>query len=277
MLPRIRITRLSPTRTAARNVHTRSSLPPFTRSSLDAIKSVLVQPPPWSPTKLPDHTVGFSRGKVATEAAVLIPLLNVEGKPHVLMEVRSSTLRTHAGEVSFPGGRMDPTDDSLVHTALRETQEELALASGLVEVLGALDSPEYSLGNRSRVWPIVGFVHSSSDQSQSPGSSSTTLPSFRLDKLLASPDEVAAILPLPLSALLDPSRRRVHHFRIDARRPYYTTRVGDLIARPPDLSAEDCRTLDKLEVWGLSGWFLNRLAWTVGWLDRPPAGPEYED
>jgi hypothetical protein len=99
MLPRIRITRLSPTRTAARNVHTRSSLPPFTRSSLDAIKSVLVQPPPWSPTKLPDHTVGFSRGKVATEAAVLVPLLNVEGKPHVLMEVRSSTLRTHAGEV----------------------------------------------------------------------------------------------------------------------------------------------------------------------------------
>lgn len=186
------------------------------------------------------------------------------------------------------------TDESLVHTALRETQEELALSPDHVEVLGALDSPEYSLGNRSRVWPIVvrpsrssllpptelvaqGFVHGSTDQSPSPKSSSTTLPSFQLDKLLASPDEVAAVLPLPLSALLDPSRQRVHHFRIDARRPYYTTKVGDLIAQPPDLSAQDCRTLDKLEVWGLSGWFLNRLAWTVGWLDRPPAGPEYED
>jgi hypothetical protein len=122
-----------------------------------------------------------------------------------------------------------------------------------------------------------GFVHRWTDQLPSPESSSSTLPSFQLDKLLASPDEVAAILPLPLSALLDPSRQRVHHFRINARRPYYTTRVGDLIARPPDLSDEDCRTLDKLEVWGLSGWFLNRLAWTVGWLDRPPAGPEYED
>jgi hypothetical protein len=47
------------------------------------------------------------------------------------------------------------TDESLVHTALRETQEELALDPERVEVLGALDSPEYSLGNRSRVWPIV--------------------------------------------------------------------------------------------------------------------------
>src|SRR5690349_6212876 len=98
MLPRIRIAPLNISRPAARHVHTPPSLPPFTRSSLDAIKSVLAQPPPWSPSNLPGHTVGFARGKVATEAAVLIPLLNLDGKPHVLMEVRSSSLRTHAGE-----------------------------------------------------------------------------------------------------------------------------------------------------------------------------------
>jgi hypothetical protein len=84
-------------------------------------------------------------------------------------------------------------------------------------------------------------------------------------------------LPLPLAAVLDPSRRRTHHFRLDVHRPYYTIRVGDLVAWPPDSSPADRKAYADLEVWGLSGWFLNCLAWKAGWLKHPPPGPEYED
>lgn len=84
---------------------------------------------------------------------------------------------------------------------------------------------------------------------------------------MPSPDEVAAILPFPLSALRDTSRRRIHHFRMNPSRPYYTLRAGDLVQQVQDDTPID----ENLEIWGLSGWFLNRLAWRLGWMDRPKA------
>lgn len=76
-----------------------------------------------------------------------------------------------------------------------------------------------------------------------------------------SPDEVSAILPLPLSAL-EPSRQAVHFFRLAPTKPYWKIRANDLVVPPMN---------EPLEIWGLSGWFLNCLAWRTGWMARPEA------
>ncbi|ORY30370.1 NUDIX hydrolase domain-like protein [Naematelia encephala] len=245
----------------------------FTRSSLNDIRHKLKPELTVHPSDLPGHTISIS-GRGPREAAVLIPLMNIDARPHILMEVRASELRTHAGEVSFPGGKVDSTDTSLTQAALREAFEELALPTDRVEILGMLDCPEYSLGNKARVWPIVGFLHS-----QSPATTTSILPSgnlasLQIRELVASPDEVSAILPLPLSALTDPARQSLHFFRMDSRKPYFKIKVDDLVHQPS--SDRISQQQQDLEIWGLSGWFLNRLAWKLGWMDQP-AIPDSEE
>lgn len=80
-------------------------MPAFTPAILDQIKSRLSPTPP-SKFQLPPHTVPFTR-RPATEAAILIPLMNIQREPHILLEVRAAKMRTHAGEISFPGGKID--------------------------------------------------------------------------------------------------------------------------------------------------------------------------
>ncbi|KAK8847458.1 hypothetical protein IAR55_005316 [Kwoniella newhampshirensis] len=252
-----------------------SPMSPFTPAVLADIRRKLM-PTSLLPVPLPNHTVSFLRRK-PVEAAVLIPLINVVDRPHVLMEVRAQGMRVHAGEVSFPGGKADDTDESLVHTALREAREELALPPDNVEILGMLE-PEYSLGNKSRVWPFVGFVHSSRlPWPVTTSNSSTSSPSLRshpLSALVPSPSEVSAILPLPLEALIDPTRHSLHFFRLDTTRPYHRIRATDLVL-PSSVTTTD--GVGELEVWGLSGWFLNKLAERVGWLKMPPVPRAPED
>ena len=72
-------------------------------------------------------------------AAVLIALYEQEGTPHVLLTVRTDTVEHHKGQISFPGGAQDPEDPDLVATALRESEEEIGLQRGDVEVWGRLD------------------------------------------------------------------------------------------------------------------------------------------
>lgn len=89
------------------------------------------------------------------EAAVLMPITRSES-PELVLTLRASGLSTHGGEVAFPGGRRDPEDRDLAHTALREAEEEVGLAPGMVEVIGPLSSLVSLHG--IHVTPYVGIV-----------------------------------------------------------------------------------------------------------------------
>ncbi|WP_158805242.1 MULTISPECIES: CoA pyrophosphatase [unclassified Acidisoma] len=124
-------------------------------------------------------------------AAVLIPII-MEAEPSILLTRRADSLRHHAGQVSFPGGRIDPEDATPEAAALREAWEEVALDPAGVELIGRL--PDHMTGTGFRVTPVVGLV--------APGAA-----------LRAQPAEVAAILHLPLAVLLDPQAPRRSRIR----------------------------------------------------------------
>ncbi|MCW2254511.1 8-oxo-dGTP pyrophosphatase MutT (NUDIX family) [Providencia alcalifaciens] len=88
-------------------------------------------------------------------AAVLLPIINKEN-PTLLLTKRSPFLRSHAGEIAFPGGASDPEDSSLITTALREAYEEVAIPPEKVKILGQL-TPQISFGGY-KVTPIVGLL-----------------------------------------------------------------------------------------------------------------------
>ena len=87
---------------------------------------------------------------------MLVPLFVQDGELHAVFTRRSSDLRSHAGQVSFPGGRQDPGED-LRTTALREAQEEVGLPSADVELLGALE-PVPTIATGYAIYPFVGMI-----------------------------------------------------------------------------------------------------------------------
>ena len=124
-----------------------------------------------------------------TPAAVLFPIVQRAGGQTVLLTQRTAHLRDHAGQISFPGGRIEAGDPSPVHAALRETEEEIGLAREHVEILGFL--PEYHTGTGFRVTPVVALV----------------TPPF---VLVPDPFEVAEVFEVPLAFLLDPANHKRH-------------------------------------------------------------------
>jgi len=88
---------------------------------------------------------------------VLVPLYRTEGRLHAVLTRRRDDLRRHAGEISFPGGREDDTDRDLVHTALREAEEEIGLDPAGVEIVGALQ-PTPTIATGYAVYPFVGLI-----------------------------------------------------------------------------------------------------------------------
>jgi 8-oxo-dGTP pyrophosphatase MutT (NUDIX family) len=126
-------------------------------------------------------------------AAVLVPVV-MGAEPSVLLTKRTSHLTKHAGQISFPGGRIDPGDSGPEAAALREAQEEIGLDAGSVEVLGRLT--DHVTGTGYRITPVLAVVP--------PGLS------YRL-----SPEEVEAIFELPMRVVLDPDapRRQRQHVR----------------------------------------------------------------
>ena len=99
---------------------------------------------------------GTGREEAGTVAAVLVPIVTHPSGLTVLFTQRTAHLKAHSGQVSFPGGRAEPGDASPEETALRETEEEIGLPRGRVEVLAKL--PEYFTRTGFRVTPVVGLV-----------------------------------------------------------------------------------------------------------------------
>jgi 8-oxo-dGTP pyrophosphatase MutT (NUDIX family) len=120
-------------------------------------------------------------------AAVLIPLLFKEGEWHVLVTQRTQNVEHHRGQISFPGGACEPADADLKATALRETFEEIGVSPERVEVLGALD--DLATVSSFVVTPYVGVIPHPF--------------AYRLN-----PQEVEAVVEVPLSFLGDPANSR---------------------------------------------------------------------
>jgi 8-oxo-dGTP pyrophosphatase MutT (NUDIX family) len=89
-------------------------------------------------------------------AAVLVPLVERVNGLTVLLTQRATTLKAHAGQISFPGGRIEPGDADAWRAALREAHEEIGLSESFVEFAGYL--PDHWVGTGFRVTPVVGFV-----------------------------------------------------------------------------------------------------------------------
>jgi len=134
-----------------------------------------------------DHLVGFSRD----QAAVLLAITRSEDNPSLVLTKRSELLTTHSGEVSLPGGKWDPQDPDLRHTALRETWEEVGIVPQDVELLGAL--PIAHTWRGVAVAPYVGLID---------------------ENTLYTPnaDELDAIFHVPLQFFLDDRRIRTDVF-----------------------------------------------------------------
>ena len=94
--------------------------------------------------------------KPLTLAAVLVPVVEYDPEPKILLTRRADHLAKHSGQVAFPGGKVEAQDDTPVATALRETHEEVGLDPTHVEIAGFLDT--YETGTGFRVLPVVGFV-----------------------------------------------------------------------------------------------------------------------
>jgi 8-oxo-dGTP pyrophosphatase MutT (NUDIX family) len=146
-------------------------------------------------------------GLPLTPAAVLFPIVLRDEGHTVLLTQRTAHLRDHAGQISFPGGRVEEEDPSPVATALRETEEEIGLSRAHVEILGYL--PEYRTGTGFRVTPVVALVK----------------PPF---ELALDAFEVAEAFEVPLAFLLDPANHQRHslHYR-GALRHFFAMPYGD--------------------------------------------------
>jgi 8-oxo-dGTP pyrophosphatase MutT (NUDIX family) len=131
---------------------------------------------------------------VTTAAAVLVLLFEKDGEVHLWLVRRPTSMRSHAGQVAFPGGKNDASDGSLLVTALRETEEELGIARSHVEVLGALDDMVTNTG--FTITPWVGWL---ADRTP----------------VRPNPSEVARAFAVPLRSFLAPPtgepRRRGWH------------------------------------------------------------------
>lgn len=140
-------------------------------------------------------------------AAVLVPVIDHGSEATVLLTQRNANLRSHSGQVAFPGGRIDPEDRSPEDAALRETMEEIGLPDDRIEVIGRL--PDYVSGSGYRIAPVLSVVK----------------PGFRLR---LNPDEVDAAFEVPLSFLMDPAN---HHRQSrtwnQAERHFYEMPFGE--------------------------------------------------
>lgn len=153
-------------------------------------------------TRLVARPIGM-RGNGTREAdtiraAVLVPLIERPHGWYVLLTLRSADLTKHAGQISFPGGSIEPEDPDAIHAALREAEEEIGLPMNHVEVVGRLDT--WLTGTGFEITPVVGLVRPPESFAPQPG-------------------EVAEVFEVPLDFVLDPRnhQRRSRELRGELR------------------------------------------------------------
>jgi 8-oxo-dGTP pyrophosphatase MutT (NUDIX family) len=166
------------------------ALPPAALHA-ESLRGVFKNPPVWTPEVKREPALGQ---RAPQAAAVLVPIVmrgEQGNEPHLLLTQRTQHLSSHAGQIAFPGGKVDPNDQSVEHAALREAEEEVGLSSEHVEVLGQL--PSYITGTSFHITPVVALV--------SPNHT-----------LQTNAYEVEFAFEVPLSFLMDPANHRLHQW-----------------------------------------------------------------
>lgn len=169
--------------------------------------------PPWPDWPPPDI--------VLRDAAVLIPIVDRQPEPSLILTQRTSHLASHAGQVAFPGGKIDPTDAGPAAAALREAEEEIGLDRALVEPIGYLETLVTASGYR--ITPLVGRVP-------------------EVHRLEPNPHEVESVFEVPLSFLMEPA----NHSRGTREWRGYTRHFYDI-------------PFGEYRIWGITAGIIRRL------------------
>ncbi|MCE7736751.1 MAG: CoA pyrophosphatase [Candidatus Heimdallarchaeota archaeon] len=120
------------------------------------------------------------------EAAVLVPIIEKDNIPHVILTKRSNNLRQHSGQIAFPGGKVDDEDENVFSTALRETEEEIGIPQDSISIHGLLD--DFATPYFSSVTPVLGTIKNRD--------------------YIISESEIEEIFEVPLTDLMDP---KIYH------------------------------------------------------------------
>lgn len=139
--------------------------------------------------ELNPELAGLNEVEEKRPAAVLIPVLERNNEASVLFTQRTDDLPTHAGQISFPGGKMDAGDANVIETALRETSEEIGLDPGYIEPVGFLE--DYITSTGYRISPLVAVIRSGYS-------------------LTPDCNEVADVFDVPLSFLMNVQNHEIH-------------------------------------------------------------------
>ncbi len=211
-------------------IGTDAHLPAVALAELTA--AALVQrfaaPPIWQPEIEGDGRLFVDR--TPSHASVLVPLVQRPDGLHLLLTRRTDHLRDHAGQISFPGGRVEAEDADGVATALRETEEEIGLPRAHIEVIGAL--PHYTTVTAFVVTPVVALVR--------PGFT-LALDSF----------EVAEAFEVPLAFLMNPANHQRHRFEFEGQHRQF-------LSMPWDGAGADGE-LRRYFIWGATAAMLRNL------------------
>lgn len=172
-----------------------SHLPAIPASSMSAasLHQRFLAPPMWQPEMLAEPR--WADG-VSVPASVLIPIVGRK-RPTILLTQRTAHLSTHSGQIAFPGGKQDATDEDLRATALREALEEIGLQAGFVQILGTL--PIYLTGSAFSITPVVALVRDGFS-------------------VVRNVEEVDEVFEVPLHFLMDPANHRRHVFDLEGVR-----------------------------------------------------------
>jgi 8-oxo-dGTP pyrophosphatase MutT (NUDIX family) len=172
----------------------------FRRRAAERLRSAPADKSRWSDDDLNPEARVIPEGVTPKPAAVLVPLVPRGDGLHMLLTQRQPHMRSHAGQVAFPGGRIDETDEGPVAAALRETEEETGITRSFVEPLGFLDT--YLTSTNYRVVPVVGIVR----------------PGFTVSP---HEGEVADVFEVPLAFLMNPDHHERHSRDWQGRTRYY--------------------------------------------------------